>query len=827
MFGAPSSCALRDLSGNPEETLEEELQPKQQREMFKEAKETHSGSEHVGVSVLETPTDERPSREQALATDVEELAQEHSITKDRDIFMSDYSPNLQAAMSCCEENPSETLEERVLLETKKSDVVEMESRGMLHVCSDDAEVSCNISEHQVDEENKSAVPRSDLQRDPQSKEEADKDETEETSARPQGAPAPGKKKKKKKRAKRKGGHEEGKRQANQAKCSQEINTESTATGDVPEPVIDGSITKGPEEVSTDRAEDEQDRQESCTPNEATVESVIKDNEADTSETDNVVVEAPTAPQSLAHVPDHALGGKNHELNVEVETVEAAAAVEIFETPRESRTEAKEEERDDGAGLQTGSVERDEAVGPNDPTSDLKPSAESRTAAGEEQQGDEETPKTEERSGAGSAPEESFSSSDRVLFNADAADKVCVAAVAECLSERGDRNHAESGKVEEDGHVAETNHNCTNMEAEKSEGAACVLRDHSVGTKQRDGQGDPAARPPPGDGSESSSSSEPPSQPSAGADSQDEVSKEGDARSSDGEDGGEESSPPTLEPQPKPAEELKADLREAEVPSEPSCSSGEEKSESLAADVDAAFASEKSLEAAETQAFLCKDQNDEAFSDTSNASTNPDSPPAEALHQWPGDDHRHGKEEPATLEDSPLNISQNNQLSGPVTDSCEGRAPAQPNLQESGDDDDDERGQSFDFDDIDVEMAVSSDPVEDEKCAVAAGQRSDTRDTAAVTVEGDAPKNTHERQKHPPEEEGTGLWGGVTENLKQAGALPVEEGVDALQQLQGGDLVSGKSPDLVVRNTEPPQASKEVKKNSKKGKAKGKEDCKMS
>lgn len=772
MFGAPSSCALHDLSGNPEETLEEELQPEQQREMFEEAKENHLGSERVGASRLETPTDELPSREEELAAeDGGEAVQEHSTTKDKERFLSDYSPDLHAAASPSAEHPSETLEEGVLLETNNSDAVEVDSKG---VCGD--------------EEKKSAVSRPELQK------EADKEQTEEAPARSQGAPACGKKKKKKKRAKKKGVQEEEKQQANQDKCSEGKNTESAATGDVTEPVVDGP---------TDRAEDEQDRPEpeelerrnaaeTCTPHEAVEESVVRDVKAETSETDKDAVQAPAAPEGFDLVP----GGKSDELNLDVETVEAAAGVEVFETPRESRTEAKEEEPDGGP-------ETVEALEPSEPSSDVKPSAESR-----EEQQDEETPKTEERSEASSVPEESFGGSGGVVLNSDGVDEVGVPAVAERVS---DCSHAESEKVEdagEDGHAGEIQHNCTNTEAETSHCEACVQRDHSSSTttKPSDGQDDTSTR----DGSEPSSSSEPPSQPSTGADGQDEVSKEGEERTNDGEDGGEESSPPALEAQPTPAEELKVDLRAAEVPSEPCCSSGEEKSERLEAD-DAVSECEKSLEAAEQpeqlshaedQEFLCKDQTDEGFSDTTNTVNNPDPQPAEALCQCPGDEHEHGHSEegPATLDSSEDKLNQ------AVTDGSEGQASAQES------EDDDEVGQSFDFDDIDAEIAASSDPVEDEKCVFAG-------DPAAATVEGDASEN-------PPEEAGTGVWAGVTENTNQAGSSPVEEGLDALQHLEGGDLVS-ESPDLVVQDAAPPQASKEAKKNGKKGKAKGKEDCKMS
>lgn len=795
--------------------------------MFEETKENHSGSEHV----------ELPSREQEFAIeDAEEVVQKHSITKDKNRVISDYSANLQAATSCSEENSSETPEEIVLLETHYSGIVEMESKGISSVCSDDAKDSCNISDHQVDEENNAAESRSELQKDSRSKEEASKGETEEASTRSQGVSVSGKKKKKKKRSKRKGVYEDMKQQANQKKHSEGKNTESNATGDVTEPVIDGSITKDIEEVSTGRAEDKQDRNpteevklrnptETCTPDEVNEKSVIKDNRAETSGADNDVVKAPTTPENFDHVPDH--GGQDEELNLEPEIVEPVAGVETFESLAESRTEAEEEERDDQPGLQTGSVETGAAVELNEASSDLTP-AEYRVTAREEQHVDKKTPKKEERSEACSAPEESSSSSDWVdvsksVLNTNDVDNVCVPAVAGCSSHIADFNHAESMGVEavgDNGHAKEIKSNCTNMEGETCDSETCVLGDYPISTDRLDANNESSVCPPSGDGSQPSSSSELPSQPSAGADGQGK-------RINDGEDGGEESSPPILEPQPRPAEELKADLREAEVPPEPNFSPGEEKSESLSADVDGLSESEKSVEAAEetqllgdaeNQEFLCENQTDEAFIDTTNTLNNPDSQPTEALHQCSGEDQENRIEKSITLEHK---ISQNNQLGGLITDSSEGPDVAHPDLQES--EDDGEGGQSFDFDDVDVDLAASSGPVEDERCVVAAGQRSDAQETAAAPVEGDASKITHER----PAEEEMPLWAGVTEKINQAGFLPVEQGLDALQHLQGAHLVLETSPDLVVQNPEPPQALKEVKNNSKKSKAKGKEDCKMS
>lgn len=851
-----SLLALHDLSGNPEETLEEELQPKQHTEMFEEAKENQLGSENGGVPVLEAPTDELPAREPEFPTeDVEEVVHEHFTTKDKDICLSGDSRNLQAVPSSSERKPSPTLEEGVSLETNS--VVEMESKGVLG--SDYPKEPSNISEHQ---EPQLEVSSSAPQKDPQSK-EADKDEEadKETSTRSQSAAA-GKKKKKKKRAKKKGGvHEDEKRHANKETCSEEKAAESTAAGDVTEPAIDGSITK-------DKAEERQDRQESgegelsrptetFIPNEVIRESVVNDDEKQSSEIDNVVVEAPTAPESVAHVPAHALDKEKDELNLESETVEAAEAVEIFEPPRESRTDAKNDEQDDEQGLETETVETVEAVKPDEPSSDIRPSTESRTDGREDQREDEEAPETEERSERCSSSEHVHNSKSGL--NTDGVDQVGRTAVVEGLRE----HDTSAGSIQtESGSVGGAGEDDSmNREPEKSDSEPSVLRDDHISTNQSDSE-DPSACQPPGDGSESLSGSGPASRPSAGADGPDkvvdEVSEEEDERKNDDEDGGENSSL-IIEPELKAEEELKVDLGEAGVPSESNSSSYEETNDGLAAEVAVVLESEKSLEApepaeglgdAEDQGFQGKAQTPEAFPDTTNMLNNPEPPQAEALHQCPVDVHN---TESAIPEDSEDKMSPNNQLhetplnseretlEEPIKEDWDGES-AQPDLHES--EEDEEEGQSFDFDDIDVETAVevlsdecepgrssprqsntdsnknpSSDPAGEEKCTVDAGQRSDTQETVAS-------EDMHEEQKTPAEDEarveqGTGLVVG------QAGSSPVEEGLDALQQLHGGDLLLEESPELVAGNPEPPQAAKEAKKNSKKGKAKGKEDCKMS
>ncbi|XP_033990044.1 A-kinase anchor protein 12 isoform X3 [Trematomus bernacchii] len=73
----------------------------------------------------------------------------------------------------------------------------------------------------------------------------------------------------------------------------------------------------------------------------------------------------------------------------------------------------------------------------------------------------------------------------------------------------------------------------------------------------------------------------------------------------------------------------------------------------------------------------------------------------------------------------------------------------------------------------------------------------------------------------------GEVGGVAEDVHRAVSLPVEEGLEAIEQVQGEHEDLPKSSEQVGSNTEPQQAGKDVRKNSKKGKGKGKEECKMS
>ena len=221
-----------------------------------------------------------------------------------------------------------------------------------------------------------------------------------------------------------------------------------------------------------------------------------------------------------------------------------------------------------------------------------------------------------------------------------------------------------------------------------------------------------------------------------------------------------------------------------------------------------------------------------------------------------------------------------ELHEPSKDKSEDNGSSQPILQDSDEEDgEDEEGQSFDFDDMDIEAAIATDPTKSPKqedieegvevmsessglCQSKTESNENTRDEPVVnndnkcTVDGDNQNDTLDKETHvvpdeeamsekgenvrgeqksTPEEEVVVAdepvievgkvveLGDGAENTNQATSLPVEEGLDAInQELQAEDLALPKSADK-----EQPQTRKDSKKNGKKGKGKGKEECKMS
>ncbi|XP_075938062.1 uncharacterized protein lrrfip1a isoform X4 [Anarhichas minor] len=237
------------------------------------------------------------------------------------------------------------------------------------------------------------------------------------------------------------------------------------------------------------------------------------------------------------------------------------------------------------------------------------------------------------------------------------------------------------------------------------------------------------------------------------------------------------------------------------------------------------------------------------------------------------------------QNDPHDPSETEQLHEPGKDKSEDDDLSQPTLQDSDEEDGEEdEGHSFDFNDMDVEEAVAtsllenpsqeeveegvevmpdesnngslsneSRPDEPVESTVDGGNQVESLDTAppdnlnsgedASSEKGERVEDVCEKQKNIPEEEvgvadepghiaeegellSVGEVCADAEDIVQAASMPVEEGLDAIKlELQGGD--SPKRAEQVASSKEPQQTGKDVKKNGKKGKGKGKEECKMS
>ncbi|XP_028991774.1 retinitis pigmentosa 1-like 1 protein isoform X11 [Betta splendens] len=186
---------------------------------------------------------------------------------------------------------------------------------------------------------------------------------------------------------------------------------------------------------------------------------------------------------------------------------------------------------------------------------------------------------------------------------------------------------------------------------------------------------------------------------------------------------------------------------------------------------------------------------------------------------------------------------------------------------------DEEGQSFDFDDMDVETAVAShvsrdldqeeaeDAVEvvadESHSVVSVSGRSysepdentqekpvKARDEKHEAEVGPQEKNLHdltegitnslpqetkpEKKENVADEEGKVINDVNAQNMKQAASVSADEASDAIRhEMQKDALVLPKSDDQGEVSRELLQAGKDGKKSSKKGKGKSKEECKMS
>lgn len=831
-------------------------------------------------------------------------------------------------------------------ENKQKDVEESCLRNTEACPQQNAEQS--VMKESLPDESVVAVSNAEPQQDSKNAKEAENDEAEEipSKSQPQGATASGKKKKKKKKGKKKGGTHDDKNQQKDGTDKEKGKTEKDIKS-AAECEVDGSVTETLKESRVDQIRQDMpeteaiDGVETFPHNETLKESRIDNvtdehNKEHSLETEKVETMATTETISHVETPmevkvDHVLDEQTEEQSLENETVAAEERVkptEIFshiETLEQSSTDPKKDEQD-----KEQSLENEEVGFPTGPVSDI-------------------------------SPPDLIDTSNRAEHT-DGLDIECAPSVddSKCGSVNGNIVHTESEMV--DGAEDEVlsiderkSENTTNNSENTSE---TVSKEKTEAESHMSDHGDAAAGESDAiddseckdntslslcsaDGITNVSGSEPPpglstDMNSASDDAPIEVSDKGPEEAAeavkDDEKPGKESisvnvishcldgDNSDLEPDRTEKEELDGDLKEPESLVESDSPSHDKRSNGCDSD---ALDTEKSLletevqdgqlADVESQTLQCEDQMDESNAEDSfeTKEISTINSPKEADETQSLAEPHHSTEELAVAEDPKHKTSQNDQqtetnlcplaeqLHESSTEKSEDSATSQLTLQDS---DEDEEGQSFDFDDMDVEAAIETslpkNPIQEEvqqevevmsdesnssgqcqntesnentqdepvessdKCSVDVGNQVDSSDKESDTKPQDNKhslaheeaasedsENTKnevcEKQKNRPVEEGgitdeprpiteeakvlnVGELGVVTENINQTVSLPVEEGLDASKhELQGEALVSPTSADEVAINKEPPQTGKDVKKNSKKGKSKGKEDCKMS
>nr|XP_020462177.1 uncharacterized protein LOC109963749 isoform X12 [Monopterus albus] len=281
---------------------EEDMDPGQHEEMLnEETSENHLSSDVLcnagDVNTLETPSKEQPTEEQQTCLSTEEDGVgENGLNKDLNVSINDHSVTESKDVIIC--SPEESALETETHgggdsgETSNPDLGETETKSS----SVDIVESCNkVFEEQENkeedtEESKlrnteschqqkviedvrkenlpdgsiSAVSNTEPQQEPENAEEAENDETEELSSKtqPQGAPTSGKKKKKKKRSKKKGGTHEDKNQQKhgtekESKTEEGIQSAKRGNGSATEPKTDGSVSETFKESKMDQISNEQ------------------------------------------------------------------------------------------------------------------------------------------------------------------------------------------------------------------------------------------------------------------------------------------------------------------------------------------------------------------------------------------------------------------------------------------------------------------------------------------------------------------------------------------------------------------------------------------
>ncbi|XP_040913894.1 titin isoform X6 [Toxotes jaculatrix] len=658
----------------------------------------------------------------------------------------------------------------------------------------------------------------------------------------------------------------------------------------------------------------------------------KDQSLETETAKEIKVVAPTETLSDSETPkeirvDYVTNEKDKEHSLESETVEAVEAEAEaptethIETLEELGTEPTKDERDGEQSLETESVGKVESI-TSPPETNLSTSDCPDTSNSTEITDglDKECTCSVDNSVSGHIStngvviHSNSQADDHIEDEAESADEVkpeCAANNPESSLERSgeEKTEAESHVSSNDDVAADVSESTNNSEREDFTGVSPPCTDECF---------------------KSSSDSEPPSEPSVARsslshDSPIEVSGRGPEEATetvkDEEEPGKETeqecfphivislchdgSDSELKQDGPQEEELNRDLKEPEDFVESDSSSHHEQGnscdgESLAKNTDALDAEKletvgqvellDDVESKTSDGVQQTDESNQLSLETSDVLNTPDSP-EEASEIGSSIEQDHNTEDSAVSDDPEHKISQNNQesetslcplaeeLHESSKDKSEDNSCQPTQLDSNEEDSEDEEGQSFDFDDMDIETAEATDPSKnqeqeeveegvdvmsdessngntepcqsdtalneatqnkpnkssDEKCTVDEGNQVDTGDKESGTV----PKDNQDTLAHEEAtadgarhiiEEGKVLdvgeveLGVVAENINQAMPLPVEQGLDAIKQELQSDQMSA---DQMANNKETPQSGKDAKKNGKKGKGKGKEECKMS
>nr|XP_033966213.1 leucine-rich repeat flightless-interacting protein 1 [Pseudochaenichthys georgianus] len=863
-----SSEALCNVSGTMQASGEEQPTQGQQK-----------ATEEDGV--------EEPGRRKDLNVDIND----QSVTESKDIIMC--SPDLQGIVTSSEESVTETVmpegkelgwTNKLGLGEKGSQIKSVDIReSSNNLLKEQGNKQEDVEERHLRNTESRPEPEVGTERsvpaesktgahpEPENSEEAEHIDTEVVSgnSQPQGAAAaPRRKKKRKRKGKKKGGtQEDGNQQrdgANTEKGKTEVKTE-LATKDnelTAEPDILSSVAEALEDSGTHQVKNVQDRQtveevepvESLSPNDTQRDS-RRDRVTDECDEEE---EATTETSSHVTTPDHVKDQQNKEQCLEpVKAAEAVAPAETFshvETLKESRTDSISEDEP----LET---QRVEAVG-SVPETDLGTESpddlnKECTSCADASKGDIST-----NDRVTQAESEVVDSAENKVRPIDEMKSECTPNIPENTFESIVKENAEAGS-----------HNPINgdMAAEEPQPTSRAESNDETSASSTNGFTD-------------SLRSSPGFELSAGVNSasEDKVSDGGPEDVTETIEGDEDpgiqteqdkahASPSVLCPSTAEAE-LNRGVSESEglVPTDPL---HDQKKESLSSpscvtNMDAVDTVQSLLEAVvqaeqlddgESQTAQC-----EVHVDKSNADLTPESEINTTETVNTPDVPEEAPESGSTTEQDPRSEgdpehnnnptdqqSETQQLHEPMED-----IPSQLTLQVCDEEDGEkDEAHSFDFDDVDLEPAEGEslprkpqpeeeveegvEVVPDESgssgvqtpppnCSAqedgALGKGEYLLEKEEVSVANE-PRGIAEDAKVPS----VGEVGGVAEHAQQAVCLPVEEGLEAIQQVQqvqAEHVDLPKSSEQVGSNTEPQQAGKDVRKNSKKGKGKGKEECKI-